>query len=118
MSETESTFGARLREIRISRELSQEGLGELLNTTKQVISRYETGQRAPKITLVKEYAEKLNVPLRYLLGEEETTTSDELKEYLEELKNRSEMRMLFHLAKDATKEDVEQAVKIIEALRK
>ena len=38
--------------------------------------------------------------------------------YLEELKNRSEMRMLFSLAKGATKEDVMQAVKIIEALKK
>ena len=42
----------------------------------------------------------------------------ELQEYLEELKNRSEMRMLFSLAKGATKEDVMQAVKIIEALKK
>ena len=39
-------------------------------------------------------------------------------EYLEELKNRPEMRMLFSLAKGATKEDIEQAVKIIEALKK
>lgn len=43
---------------------------------------------------------------------------EELTDYLEELKNRSEMRILFKLAKGATKEDVEQAVKIIEALRK
>ena len=42
---------------------------------------------------------------------------DELNEYLEELKNREDMRMLFSLAKGATKEDVMQAVKIIEALR-
>ena len=42
----------------------------------------------------------------------------ELTEYLEMLKNRPECRMLFKVSKDATKEDVEQAVKIIEALRK
>ena len=47
-----------------------------------------------------------------------TSEDDELNEYLDELRNRSEMRMLFKLAKGATKEDVEQAVKIIEALRK
>ena len=45
------------------------------------------------------------------------TDDEELQEYLEELKNRSEMRMLFSLAKGATKEDVEKAVKIIEALK-
>lgn len=42
----------------------------------------------------------------------------ELTEYLEELKNRNEMRMLFKLAKNATKADVMRAVAIIEALRK
>lgn len=41
----------------------------------------------------------------------------ELTEYLEVLKTRPEMRMLFQLSKDATKEDVEAAVRIIEALR-
>lgn len=40
---------------------------------------------------------------------------EELTEYLEELKNRPEMRMLFSLTKGATKEDVEKAVRIIEA---
>ena len=42
----------------------------------------------------------------------------ELTMYLEELRSRPEMRMLFSVAKDATKEDVEKAVAIIEALRK
>lgn len=42
---------------------------------------------------------------------------EELTEYLEILKTRPEMRMLFQLSKDATKEDVEAAVRIIEALR-
>lgn len=41
----------------------------------------------------------------------------ELTEYLEALKTRPEMRMLFQISKDATKEDVEAAVRIIEALR-
>lgn len=43
--------------------------------------------------------------------------NDELTEYLETLRTRPECRMLFSLAKDATKADVEKAVAIIEALR-
>lgn len=39
----------------------------------------------------------------------------ELTEYLEELRTRPEMKMLFRLTSKATKEDVEKAVKIIEA---
>lgn len=45
-------------------------------------------------------------------GEEE-----EMEEFLEMLKNRQECRMLFSLARNATRSDVERAVKIIEALR-
>lgn len=61
------------------------------------------------------------VSVDYLLGNEQkeklvTNPDDELNEYLEELKNRDEMKMLFSLAKGATKEDVEKAVKIIEAI--
>lgn len=43
---------------------------------------------------------------------------DELTGYLEQLATRPEMRMLFSVTKDASKADVEVAVRIIEALRK
>ena len=46
------------------------------------------------------------------------TDDPELDEILEQLKNRNEMRMLFKLATNASKEDVLQAVRIIEAIRK
>jgi transcriptional regulator with XRE-family HTH domain len=62
-------FGDKLKRIRIDREMSQEQLAILLGTSKQVISRYETNQRTPKITIAQEYADKLNVPLNYLIDE-------------------------------------------------
>jgi len=49
---------------------------------------------------------------------EKAVGEEELNELLEELRTREDMRMLFKLAKDATPDDVRQAVKIIEALRK
>lgn len=64
-----------------------------------------------------------NVSTDFLLGIESkkekplVNGDEELTEYLEILKTRPEMRMLFQLSKDATKEDVEAAVRIIEALR-
>lgn len=62
-----TTFGEKLKKIRNERNMSQEELANLLGTSKQVISRYETNQRAPKITVVEEYAKKLQIPLIYLL---------------------------------------------------
>ncbi len=63
-------------------------------------------------------ANYFNVSLDYLLSKEKAKEDDRLAEYLEELRNREEMRMLFDLAKGASKEDVEKAVRIIEALSK
>lgn len=54
----------------------------------------------------------------YLLGNEKKpfiNGDEELTEYLEQLKTRPEMRMLFSLTKNATKEEVERAVRIVEA---
>ena len=62
-------FGDRLREIRKERNMSQDEFAQLLGTSKQVLSRYESGQRAPKITLVQAFAQKLNVSTDYLLGD-------------------------------------------------
>lgn len=75
-------------------------------------------------------ADFFEVSVDYLLGKENQKENapakaeayvngdSELNEYLEELKNREECRMLFSLAKGATKEDVMRAVAIIEALRR
>ena len=75
MSNQFIAFGDRLRQIRKEKGLSQEEFAKILGTSKQVLSRYETSQRAPKITLASQYAEKLGVTLDYMLGdtEEEAT---------------------------------------------
>lgn len=64
-----SPFGENLRKIRNSRGMSQEEFADLLGTSKQVISRYETAQRSPKVSTVAEYAEKLGVSISELTGD-------------------------------------------------
>ena len=62
-------------------------------------------------------ADYFKVPTDYILGKI-TAENSELNEYLEVLASREELRMLFKLAKDASRDDVDKAVKIIEALKK
>lgn len=64
-----STFGEKLKRWRDMHEMSQEQLADLLGTSKQVISRYETNQRTPKITIAQEYATALGVPLSALIDD-------------------------------------------------
>ena len=67
MSTGSLMFGNRLKQIRTEKNMSLEELGQLLGTTKQVLSRYENGQREPKITTAAMYAERLGVDLYYFL---------------------------------------------------
>jgi len=62
------TFGSRLKALRKERGLSQTALADLLGSSKQVVSRYETGQRVPKVDTVLHYASALGVPLSVLAG--------------------------------------------------
>ena len=48
--------------------MTQEEFARLLNTSKQVISRYESGQRSPKVSVVGDYATRLGVSISDLTG--------------------------------------------------
>ncbi|MGN0461620.1 MAG: helix-turn-helix domain-containing protein [Ruminococcus sp.] len=92
-----------------------------LKITASTVSDWANGKKYPRVDKMQMLADYFGILKSDLTEEHEESklTDDvELQEYLEELKNRSEMRMLFSLAKGATKEDVMQAVKIIEALKK
>ena len=78
----------------------------------------------PRRPVLKRIADYFGVTVEYLSGEAEEQNKkplingdEELTDYLDELRSRPEMRMLFSVAKGATKSDVERAVRIIEALR-
>ena len=82
-----------------------------------------TDESVPRRATLMKIADYFGVTVDDLLNEEkappaEAEEADELNELLEELKTRPEMRMLFSLAKGATKEDVELAVQIIERMRR
>lgn len=110
------SIGERIRDARIRLDLTQEELSKKVGVTKSAIANYENGVSTPKIETLYALMEALGVDANYLY-EREINDGDELQQYLEELKNRPEMRMLFKLSSKCTKEEVEQTVRIIEALR-
>jgi transcriptional regulator with XRE-family HTH domain len=90
------TFGDRLRQIRKEQGLSQEELAKTLGTSKQVLSRYETNQRAPKISIAAAYAQKLNVSLDFMMGD----SKEELSFY--ELCPQSKDKPFYKIFNDVT----------------
>ena len=112
------SFSQSLKKLRLEKGLTQSQLAEALGISKSAISMYECGNREPELDVLEQFADFFGVDLNALAGREALVNEDpELTEYLEVLRNRSELRMLFSITKNATKEDVEKAVKIIEALR-
>lgn len=61
-------IGKKLKELRLSRQMTQEELGKVLGVTTSMIGMYETGARNPSYTVLKKIAEYFNVTTDYLLG--------------------------------------------------
>ena len=115
-----SGFSERLAALRRERGMTQAELAAELGISKSAVSMYERGNREPELDLLQEMADLFGVSVSSLLGREEDDLlrgDPELTGYLESLRDRPELRMLFSLTQNATKEDVEAAVRIIEALR-
>lgn len=114
-------FAKNLNYYMTTNNKTQSDLVTDMNLTASTVSDWANGKKYPRVDKMQLLADYFGILKSDLTEEHETSkmTDDiELQEYLEELKNRSELRMLFSLTKGATKEDVEKAVRIIEALKK
>lgn len=114
-------FAKNLNYYMTTNNKTQSDLVTDLNLTASTVSDWANGKKYPRVDKMQLLADYFGILKSDLTEEHETSkmTDDiELQEYLEEFKNRSELRMLFSLTKGATKEDVEKAVRIIEALKK
>lgn len=113
-------FPENLRTIRKARGLTLKQLGEMVGVSEASVSQYELGKRQPDNEGLLKLAEALDTTVGELLGEtkkESTSIGDELMDILEACRDRSDLRMLFKLSKDATPEDVRKAISIIQALK-
>lgn len=109
-------IAAKLKAAREHAGLKQEDVAEYLCVTPQKVSSFETGRTRVDVDTLGKLCELYRIDVNYVLGIEKDNT-DELTEYLNELHKRPEMKMLFKVAKKASREDVEKAVKIIEMFK-
>ena len=63
-----SKFSLRLRELRNSKDLSQQKFADIIGTSKSSINMYERGEREPGLETLETIADYFNVDLDYLLG--------------------------------------------------
>lgn len=63
MENTKALLGARIREIRKARGLTQEQLAEMIDVEQKHVSRIESGKNYPTIDRLEKMAAALKVPL-------------------------------------------------------
>ncbi len=114
------SIGSNIKAIREAHGLTQEELGKIAGVTDKAVSTWENGTKTPRMGAIQKIADYFGMQKSEIIDDNLTSDSinedAELTEYLEELRTRPELRMIFSLTKNATKKDVEKAVKVIEAM--
>lgn len=105
------------KQARMTHDEIAQASGVPVSTVEKIFSGYTAG---PKLETVRKIVTAMGYTLDDLLPQEGAPRkhSEEMEEYMEVLRTRSGVRALVSMAKDATDEEVEQALAIIEALRK
>lgn len=107
--------------LRVSRGITKTFIAQSIGRAATVCQDWKQQKSQPSDEQLAVVARILGTTPAYLRDETEDPDpagAGELAELLTVLREREDMRMLFKLAQDATPEDVRQAVKIIEALRR
>ena len=105
-----------------SRGITKTHISRCLGRSATLCQDWKQQKSQPSDKQLREVARILGTTPEYLRGETDEISPDAMSEEMEQLltslREREDMRMLFKLAQDASPEDVRQAVKIIEALRR
>lgn len=64
-------FGKRLREVRMTRHITQQVLADTIGVELRTYQCYEQGTRQPSLSLVVALADTLDISTDYLLGRDE-----------------------------------------------
>lgn len=111
----------RFEELRRSRGITKKFIAQSLGRSPTLCQDWKQQKSQPSVEQLYRVADILGTTPEYLSGRTDDPSpaqTGEMDTLLTALKEREDMRMLFKLAKDATPDDVRQAVRIIEALRK
>lgn len=110
-------------ELLKAQNLTQKDLTDYLGIDKNIFSQWKKGTTQSYRRYIEQIAEFLGVSVGELIGSENTKNDPvyldaETRELLDALRLRPEMRTLFKVSKNASREDVEMAVNIIERFKK
>lgn len=113
-------IGENIKKIREHRSITQDQLSEMVGIHRVTLAKYEAGKSIPGADVLGRLAKALHVKADVLLGNDDELTDEdrELFERREQLRRDPGRRILFDLARNGTKRDIDSAVALIDALKK
>ena len=109
-----------LKAARTAKGYTQEKLSKIIGVSRSAVAVWETGDSQPDNNTLATLADILDVTTDYLLGREDSPNlpyDPDTVAAMEEAFDRPEMRALFSVSKNATREDIEKTIAIIKALK-
>lgn len=115
-------FQIKVKQLREQRGLSQAALAKSLGVKQSTVGMWESGANGPKYNMLLKIASFFNVSVSELVGDVPTSKNGvpydpDTVAAMEEAFERPEIRALFSVSKNATKEDIEKTIAIIKALK-
>ena len=94
------TLGQKLKEIRKKFGLSQESLAEIMNVSRQAITKWESDEGLPDVSNLQELSKVFNLTVDYLLDNDNSLPSLSMKKYLDKDKYEMNMEGYIQIIKD------------------
>jgi len=109
-------FAQRLKYFLSRDHMTQQELANRLQVSPQAVTNWVKAKKTPRMDKVDDMC-KIFHCRRSDFSDQVSDEDIETQEYLQQLRDRSEMKMLFKSAKTATKEQIEAIVKLLDSTK-
>lgn len=109
-------FGTNLRNIRISRHLTQQKVANDLQISQASITAYERGVHEPSFEVVRRFAEYFNVSPSQLMPFGNISDDEYIQCVAESLHQNPKLRLLFDRSKNLGEQDLDAVLTVVNAI--
>ncbi|CCF28789.1 helix-turn-helix domain-containing protein [Leuconostoc citreum] len=107
----------RIKELRKQKQLTQQGLADKIEASRDTITKYENGRRIPTLAMISLIADVLDTTVDYLQGKTDNalkTSHNGSNNGDEQPLTDAQKQVAYFIDPSATQEDIEQIKKLVE----
>ena len=109
-------FGTNLRNLRVSRHLTQQKVANDLGISQASVTAYETGYREPSFEIVRKFAEYFSVSPSQLMPFGEVSDEEYVTRVAESLHKCPKLKLLFDRTKNLGESDLDAVLAVVNAI--